>query len=296
MKKFNKTIKLLLTASAMVLALFFCIDASAQVAEKKEAVKETATKDAVKKDDKKIDADSTGWRTKDFHPYVKAINELEKLNEDFSKNLFKLAQDEYSTGKDILEDMENEISRFQLQNKSKKNLNERWYWQETDRKNQEQRYIAKKKQEAKMKAVTYFTKSINFLDEIQSVDMRRNTQFVSFQSRLYQVYVSTNYDLNNFKPCIPILERYLNLNEISKKDEWAYKYLASCYGYMEAVLTKYKHATEDEIMQYRNKKNRSMLQAVELKYGQDSPHFKQLQEIVEQDEKKSERITDNNKK
>ncbi len=68
--------------------------------------------------------------------------------------------------------------------------------------------------------------------------------------------------------------------------------MASCYGYMEAVLAKYKHATEDEIMKYKNKKNRSMLQAVELKYGVDSPHFKHLQETVEQDEKKSERIND----
>ena len=61
---------------------------------------------------------------------------------------------------------------------------------------------------------------------------------------------------------------------------------------MEKVLTKYKHATEDEIMIYRNKKNQSMLQAVKLTYGEDSPHFKHLQENVEQDEKKSKRIND----
>jgi len=42
----------------------------------------------------------------------------------------------------------------------------------------------------------------------------------------------------------------------------------------------------------RNKKNQSMLQAVELKYGIESPHYKHLQEIVEQDEKKSQRIND----
>ena len=35
-----------------------------------------------------------------------------------------------------------------------------------------------------------------------------------------------------------------------------------------------------------------MLQAVELKYGVDSPHYKHLQEIVEKDEKKSERLNE----
>ena len=268
----------------------------AQTADKKDATKDAAGKDTTKttakKDDKKVTEEVTGWRTKDFHPYVKAITELEKLNKEYSENLLKLAIDEYSTGLDILEDMENEVSKFQTQTKSKKNLNERWYWQEIDRKNTELRFMARKKQEAKMKAVTYFTRSINFLDEIQSVEVKKDPKFVNFQSRLFQMYVSTNYDLNNYKPCIPILERYISLSEKNKSDEWAYKYLASCYGYMEAVLTKYKHATEDEIMTYRNKKNRSMLQVVELKYGIESPHFKHLQEVVEQDEKKSERIND----
>ncbi len=260
---------------------------------KKETKKTVKKKSTVKKETKiNEDSENFGWRTKDFHPYVKAIKELEKLNKEFSENLLKLAIDEYSTGLDLLEDMENEVLKLKTAHKSQKHLNEKWYWQEVDRKNREQRIISRKKYEAKMKAVTYFTKAINYLDEIQSVEVRKDQKFINFQSRLYQMYVSTNYDLNNFKPCIPILERYLTLSEKNKKDIWAYKYLASCYGYMEAVLTKYKHATEDEIMLYRNKKNRSMLQAVEIKYGVDSPHFKHLQEIVEQDEKKSERIND----
>jgi hypothetical protein len=234
----------------------------------------------------------TGWRIRDFKPYVKAIEELEKLNKEYSDNLLKLAIDEYSTALDILEDMENDVIKIKTANKQKRNLGERWYWQEIDRKNAEQRQVAAKKYEAKMKSVTYLTKSINYLDQVQHPEIRQEQRFLNFQSRLYQVYVSTEYDLQNFMPCIAILERYITLSDKNVKDIWAYKYMASCYGYMEKVLSKYKHASEDEITKYKSKKNRSMLQAVELKYGIESPHYKHMQEIVEQDEKRSERIND----
>ncbi len=234
----------------------------------------------------------TGWRIRDFKPYIKAIQELEKLNKEYSDNLLKLAIDEYSTALDILEDMENDVIKLKATNKEKRNLNERWYWQEIDRKNAEQRQVATKKYEAKMKSVTYLTKSINYLDQIQHTELRQEPRFLNFQSRLFQVYVSTEYDLQNFLPCIAILERYISLSDKNAKDIWAYKYMASCYGYMEKVLAKYKHASEDEITKYKSKKNRSMLQAVELKYGIESPHYKHMQELVEQDEKKSERIND----
>ena len=189
----------------------------------------------------------TGWRISDFKPYIKAIQELEKLNKEYSDNLLKLAIDEYSTGLDILEDMENDVIKIKAANKEKKNLNERWYWQEIDRKNQEQRQMAAKKYEAKMKSVTYLTKAINYMDQIQHLEIRQEPRFLNFQTRLFQVYVSTQYDLQNFKPCIPILERYITLSDKNAKDIWAYKYMSSCYGYMEKVLAKYRHATEDEI-------------------------------------------------
>jgi hypothetical protein len=236
--------------------------------------------------------DVAGWRIRDFKPYVTAIHELQKLNKEYSDNLLKLAIDEYSTGLDILEDMENDIVKVKQANKERKHLNERFYWQEIDRRNQEQRQIYYKKQEAKMKAVTYLTKSINYLDQIQNSEVRQEPRFLNFQSRIFQVYVSTQYDLHNFMPCIPILERYVTLSDANAKDVWAYKYMASCYGYMERILGRYRHAGEDEINRYKNKKNRSMLTAVELTYGVDSPHYKHIQEIVEQDEKRSERIND----
>ncbi len=247
--------------------------------------------DADKKEEKG-DEEVTGWRVRDFRPYIQAIEELEKLNKDYSDNLLKLAIDEYATGLDILEDMENEVIKMKTANREKKYLNERFYWQEIDRKNSEMRQIARKKFEAKMRAVTYFTRAINYLDTIANVEVKQEDKYVNFQSRLYQVYVSTQYDLLNYKPCIPILERYITIGERQKGDMWAYKYLASCYGYMQKVLEKYQRNAEDEILQYKIKKNRSLLTATELKYGAESPHFKRMQELVEQDEKKSEMIND----
>jgi hypothetical protein len=252
--------------------------------------KKEAPKGAVKEEPAKEEI--TGWRIKDFKPYIKAIQELEKLSREYSENLLKLAIDEFSTGLDILEDMENEVVKVTAANKEKKNLHERWYWQEIDRKNQEVRQIERLKYEAKMKSITFFTRAINHLDDIQYVEVRKDPKFVNFQTRLYQVYVSTQYDLNNLKPCIPILERYLAVGEEQKKDVWAYKYLASCHGYMETVLIKYNKSQEDQILHHKQLKNRYMLQAAELQYGVESPEYKHLQEIVEQNEKKSERLND----
>ncbi len=278
--------------AVLVAAVFLGLGMQSRISAQQTADKKTDDKKAAELKNEFSDVEVTGWRIRDFKPYIKAIEELEKLNKEYSDNLLKLAIDEYSTALDILEDMENDVIKIKAANKEKKNLNERWYWQEIDRKNQEQRQVAMKKMEAKMKSVTYLTRSIDYLDQIQHQEVRQEPKFVNFMSRLFQVYVSTQYDLQNFKPCIAILERYLSISEENSKDIWAYKYMASCYGYMEKVLAKYKHASEDEINIYKNKKNRCMLQAVELKYGIESPHYKQMQEVVEQDEKKAERIND----
>lgn len=279
-------------SAVFVMAIFLGVAFQSRVSAQQAGETKADEKKGASVADEFSDVEVTGWRIRDFKPYIKAIQELEKLNKEYSDNLLKLAIDEYSTAIDILEDMENEIIKIKAANKEKKNLNERFYWQEIDRKNQEQRQVAAKKYEAKMKAVTYLTKSIDYLDQIQHVEIRQEPRFLNFQSRLFQVYVSTQYDLQNFKPCIPILERYIAISDKNAKDIWAYKYMASCYGYMEKVLAKYRHANEDEINTFKNKKNRSMLQAVELKYGVESPHYKHMQEIVEQDEKKAERIND----
>lgn len=247
---------------------------------------------AASKDRAAQEEEITGWRIKDFKPYIQAMRDLQKLSKEYSENILKVAIDEYSTGLDVLEDMENEVNKLTAENKDKKNLNERWHWQEIDRKNQEARQIQKKKYDAKQKAVTYFTRAINHIDEIQFAEVRKDQKFINFQTRLYQVYVSCQYDLHNLKPCIPILERYVLINETTKKDVWAYKYLSSCYGFMETMMTKYQKRNEEQQMHYKQLKNRNMLMAVEMQYGVESPEYKHLQEVVETDEKRTERLND----
>ncbi len=276
-----KSTRFLLYAIVTMLAISLYLVANAQ----QQAPKEEQQKEAIKEE-------VTGWRIKDFKPYVKAIQELEKLSKEYSDNLLKMAIDEYSTGIDILEDMENDVNKLIETNQKNKNLEEQWYWQEIDRREQEKRQIAMMKFEAKTKAVTYFTRAINHLDEITFEEVRKDPKFVNFQIRLYQAFVSSQYDLYNLKPCIPILERYVEINDQTKNDVWAYKYLSSCYGYIESVLLKYKQGTEQEQLQYKQKKNMYMLRAAELQYGIDSPQYKHLREIVSKDEKKSEKINE----
>ena len=194
---------------------------------------------------------------------------------------------------DTLDDMETEITRLKDIYKNKKYLNEKWYWQEVDRKNAQDRYISRLKTEAKTKSITYFTKAINTLDEIRSHDLVNNEKYLTFKSRLFRIYVSTQYDLGNLKPCIPILERYITLKDENRKDLWAYKYMSSCYAFMETLLDKSGKSSDEDVVYYKNKKNQALLKAVEIQYGLESPEFKELQIIVQLDEKKSEVINVN---
>ncbi len=234
-----------------------------------------------------------GWRISDYKPYISALEDLQKLSKEYSDFLLKRAIDEYSKGLDTLDDMQTEIERLRNEYQNKKYLNEQWYWQEIDRKNAQERYLHRIKTEAKTKSVTHLTRSINLMDQIKSNDLKSNTDFIEFKSKVFRTYVSTQYDLGNMKPCLPILERYIALSDENRKDIWAYKYLASCYAFMEKVLEKYSKSSEDEIYSYRNKKNTSMLTAIELKYGTESAEYKELQRIVQLDEKKSEVININ---
>ncbi|MGL4370202.1 MAG: hypothetical protein ACRCUT_11125, partial [Spirochaetota bacterium] len=145
-------------------------------------------------------SDIGGWRVTDFEPYIKSLKELEKIGKEYSQTVLKQSIDEYATGIDILQDMESEILKAKAAYEKKSNLNERWYWQEIDRKNEEARHIARLKSEAKVKAVTHFTRAIYLTDDIQSIEVRSDAQFINFQVRLFQAYVSTQYDIHNLKP------------------------------------------------------------------------------------------------
>ncbi len=255
------------------------------------AIAQTEPKAEVKKEEVNVNEKAKdGWMTSDYKPYMSTIKDLEKLSKEYSEFLLKRSVDEYSKGFDTLEDMQSEIIRLREVYKNTKYLNEKWYWQEVDRKNAQDRYINRLKIEAKMKSVTYFSRAINTLDEIKSNELKNNNMFIDYKSKLFRIYVSVQYDLGNMKPCIPILERYVTMRDENSKDLWAWKYLSSCYAVMEAMLDKSGKTNEEDIIYYKNKKNHSILMAVEMQYGVESPEFKEVQKIVQQDERKSEVI------
>ncbi len=235
----------------------------------------------------------SGWRIKDFQPYVKAMRDLEKFNIKYADDRLKMANDEYAKAIDILEDMEHDVARMIERNQKGKHLNERWHWQEVDRLNQLRRQVQMRKTEAKTRALTYLTKSINLMDEIEERNQEyivKNENFKNFKIRTFQVYVSIQHDLHNYRPCIPILERYIKIDTATKDDVWAYKYLASSYGYVEKVLSMSRGVSEDQIIFHKQKKNEYMLTAVKLEYGIQSPEFKHTKETVDRDEMKTERL------
>ncbi len=288
-----KKVSALFSGIFLIFALF-AGNVSAQQDPKADAKTETKT-DAntqtdAKKDDAAGDKTKIGWQTTDYKPYMSTIKDLEKLSKEYSEFLLKRSVDEYSKGFDTLEDMQSEVVRLREVYKNTKYLNEKWYWQEVDRKNAQDRYISRIKLEAKMKSVTYFTRAINTLDEIRSNDLKNNEKVVDYRSKLYRIYVSVNYDLGNMKPCIPILEKYITIREENRKDLWAYKYMSSCYAVMENMLDKTGKTNEEDVIYFKNKKNQAILTAVELQYGIESNEFKEVQKVVQKDERKSEVI------
>lgn len=281
------TLRKLLTVLLIVFFSFTFLARSDLLAQKKNDKKVETQKESTDKKD--------GWRTFDYKPYVKAMDELRKLSDEYAEKNLQLSINEYDKGMDILEDMENEVLKIESSSIRKKHLHERFHWQEIDRKNQQKRLVSRLKYEAKVKAVTNFVKAIKLIDDIENHNKKfitENKNFKIFKVKLYQVYVSTQYDLHNFLPCISVLERYININDETKNDIWAYKYLASCYGFMESVLAKYKGASEDDILEYKQKKNRSLLKAAQLKYDVNSPQYKHLKDVIERDEMKSEVLSD----
>jgi hypothetical protein len=281
------TLRKLLTVLLIVFFSFTFLARSDLLAQKKNDKKVETQKESTDKKD--------GWRTFDYKPYVKAMDELRKLSDEYAEKNLQLSINEYDKGMDILEDMENEVLKIESSSIRKKHLHERFHWQEIDRKNQQKRLVSRLKYEAKVKAVTNFVKAIKLIDDIENHNKKfitENKNFKIFKVKLYQVYVSTQYDLHNFLPCISVLERYINISEETKNDIWAYKYLASCYGFMESVLAKYKGASEDDILEYKQKKNRSLLKAAQLKYDVNSPQYKHLKDVIERDEMKSEVLSD----
>jgi hypothetical protein len=225
-----------------------------------------------------------GWRIQDFKPYEKSFLELERLSDERSLMILQQAKDDFNFGLGILLNMENDIIKYKNISRERKNLEERWYWQVIDRKNQEARVVNRKKREAKIKSITYFTKAIQKLDKVQNNKVRASDDFQKFQGNLFKIYVSTQYDLTNFSPCIPILNRYLKIRKENEMDIWAHRYLASCYAFQEKALMLAHNSPESEVLRFRKLKNDHLLEAAKIKFPDpDSPERKQIFQIISED-------------
>ncbi|HNA79045.1 MAG TPA: hypothetical protein PKY99_06320, partial [Turneriella sp.] len=203
--------------------------------------------DTAKKEEKKdnpADEKEAKWYNPDYRPYVASFDELYKLGDDFANNKFRLALSNYQTGRSLMDKMREEVQRNKEEWADAKYLNEKWYWQTIDRKMREERILLEKKNRAKIKAVTYFTRAINHLDEIQNRSFREKQQMKDLTAAVYRDWIIAQYDLGNLPQTIDLLERYLKIDPAFETEISPHKYLASAYGFKEAVADKYNKGTE----------------------------------------------------
>lgn len=230
------------------------------------------------------DESETKWHNPDYKPYIESFDQLVTLSDAFAENKLRLALSNYQTGRSIIQKMRESVQRYREEAAEAKHLNEKWYWQTLDRKAKEERQIAEMKRKAKLKAVTYFSRSIAHMDEIQNKKVRESDKFKELIADVYRDWVIQQYDLKNLPQCIDILERYINLDPKYDKEISPHKYLTSCYGFRENVLTKYEAGTEDERIFLKKKKNEHLLRAAELKYKKNSPEYEKILSEVNRDE------------
>ena len=224
------------------------------------------------------------WFNPDYRAYISTFQELIRLGDTYAKNQFRLALSNYQMGHSLILKMRENVETFVEEASEMKYLNEKWYWQTIDRKDQEARVIQRLKTEAKLKAVIYFTKAINYLDTVGNRNTRETTEFKTLLAAIYREWVIVQYDLGNLPQCIELLERYLTIDPKYEKEITPHKYLASSFGFQEKVMTKYTQGTEEERLFFKRKKNEHLLRATELRYTKDSPEYQRILEIVNKDE------------
>lgn len=222
------------------------------------------------------------WKNPDYKAYYNAFEELQKLSTAFANNQYRLALASYQSGMNTLIKMNEKVTAFKNEQASKKRLDEKWYWQKIDRKASEDRFVGREKMAAKLKAVSYFTKAINYLDEIKNPDLRERPEYKTLLSYVYRSWIMVEYDTLNYPQCIPILELYLEIDK-NELEYPAHKYLANCYAFEENVLKKVG-GPEDQINRFKTKKNTHLLRATELKYTKDSVEYREMVKIVNKDE------------
>ena len=224
------------------------------------------------------------WHNPDYRPYISSLEELVKLTDAFAKNKLRLALSNFQTGKSIIMKMRQEIQRFNDESAQARHVNEKWYWQTIDRKAREERIINRIKRKAKLRAITYYTRSIRHLDEIQNKRIKEGEGYKNLLASLYIEWIVYQYDLGNIPQCVDMLERYIALDPRHEREITPHKYLASAYGFKERLLGKYNAGSEQEFLFYKKKKNEHLLRAAELKYQKDSPEYEHIVELVNRDE------------
>ncbi len=223
------------------------------------------------------------WKNADYRDYDPSFTELHRLSKAFANNKYRLALSSYQAGVNAIIKMRDEVELFRKQSAETRRYNEKWYWQVVDRKSQEERIINRMKKQAKQDAVTYFTRAINYLDEIVNPDLREKEPFKRLLSAVYRNWVMYQYDLGNIPQTIPILEHYIQIDE-NEKEYPAHKYLSQAYSFQENIIKKYGLGTEDQMLRFKYKKNVHLLRATELKYGKESAEYKHVVTLVNRDE------------
>ena len=223
------------------------------------------------------------WKNADYRNYDKSFAVLHKLSKAFANNKYRQALSAYQAGVNTIIKMREDEEILRKESEERTRLSEKWYWQIVDRKAREERVIHTMQRKSKLQAVSYFTRSIQNLDEILNKEIREARVFKQLLSAVYRNWVLHQFDLGNLPQCIPILELYVQVNE-NEKEYQAHKYLSQCYAFQENLRKKYNVGTEEQFLRFRYKKNVHLLRATELKYGKDSAEYKHIVNLLNRDE------------
>lgn len=224
------------------------------------------------------------WLNPDYKSYVKALDDLIKLSDDYAQNKYRLALANYQTGKSLIQKMRENVRRYKEESEETIRLNEKWFWQTMDRKSREEKKISEDKRTAKLKAVTYFTRAIRHLDEIESQKVKESPEFKALLSNIYRDWAMAQYDLGNIPQIIDVLNRYIALDPKYEEIPEPHKYLASAYAFQEKLLEKYGKGSEQDLIRFKKLKNQHLLRATELIYGKNTPEYNHMMEVINKDE------------
>ncbi|MDH4198955.1 MAG: hypothetical protein OEV66_01110 [Spirochaetia bacterium] len=228
--------------------------------------------------------ETNAWKNEDYKSYVKALDDLIKLDNNYAQGQLNLALSNYQVGKSLLIKMREAIERSTKESEETLRLNEKWYWQTMDRKNREEKKKSDEKRSAKLKAVTYFTKAVHQLDEIENVKIKESPDFKALLSNIYRDWAMAQYDLGNIPQIIDVLNRYLALDPKYETIAEPHKYLASAYAFQEKILEKYGAGSEHDLKYFKHEKNKHLARATEILYGKDSPEYSHIMDVINRDE------------